>query len=479
MKLLENASISVKENDFRRGPFLAVLMAGVFVAILNQTLLATALPHIMEDLEINANTAQWLTTVFMLVNGVMIPITAFLIGKFSTRQLFLTAIGLFALGTIICAVAPGFNLLMLGRIIQASGAGIMMPLTQTILFLVFPVEKRGQAMGLFGLVISFAPALGPTLSGWVVGQYPWRALFYIVIPIAIIDLVLAYFVLRNVTKQTFPALDILSVVLSTLGFGGILYGFSSAGNMGWGSAPVLISIAVGIVSLLIFIHRQSILKEPLLEFKVFSYGIFTLSTILSVIVFISMIGSATILPIYMQNMHGFSALESGLMLLPGALVMGFMNPITGKIFDAVGGKWLAIVGLSIVTVSTFQFTVLTTATSFTYLTVMHAIRMFGVSMVMMPVTTAGLNQLPERLVPHGTAMSNTMRQVSGSIGTALLVTIMTGTALDPEQYGAEGLVRGVNISFIVVGVLSGIGIFLAFFLGKKPSQKNRKEIKKE
>lgn len=465
---------SVTDKNFRKGPFLAVLMAGVFVAILNQTLLATALPHIMDDLDINANVAQWLTTVFMLVNGVMIPITAFLIGKFSTRRLFLTAIGLFAAGTIICAVAPGFPLLMVGRIVQASGAGIMMPLTQTILFIVFPVEKRGQAMGLFGLVISFAPALGPTLSGWIVEQYPWRALFYIVIPIALADFVLAYFLLRNVTKQTFPTLDLPSVIFSTFGFGGILYGFSSAGNSGWGSWPVILSIAVGIVSLIVFIRRQSRLKEPLLEFGVFSYGIFTLSTILSVIVFISMIGSATILPIYMQNMHGFTAFESGLMLLPGAIIMGAMNPVAGKIFDAAGGKWLAVIGLLIVTVSTFQFSVLTTTTSFAYLAVMHAIRMFGVSLVMMPVTTAGLNQLPERLIPHGTAMSNTMRQVSGSIGTALLVTIMTGTALDPQQYGAEGLVRGVNISFVVVGVLSGIGVCLAFFLKKAEPAKSRK-----
>jgi EmrB/QacA subfamily drug resistance transporter len=471
---VRDAQQAMTDKNFRKGPFLAVLMAGVFVAILNQTLLATALPHIMRDLDINANVAQWLTTVFMLVNGIMIPVTAFLIGKFSTRRLFLTAISLFAAGTIICAFAPGFSLLMVGRIIQASGAGIMMPLTQTILFIVFPVEKRGQAMGLFGLVISFAPALGPTLSGWVVEQYPWRTLFYIVIPIAVIDLILAYFLLRNVTKQTFPALDIPSVLLSTFGFGGILYGFSSAGTAGWGSLPVTASIAVGTVSLMAFIRRQFRLKEPLLEFKVFSYGIFTLSTLLSIIVFISMIGSATILPIYMQNMHGFTAFESGLMLLPGAVVMGAMNPVTGKIFDAVGGKWLAVVGLIIVTVSTFQFAVLTTATSFTYLAVMHAIRMFGVSMVMMPVTTAGLNQLPERLIPHGTAMSNTMRQVSGSIGTALLVTIMTGTALNPQQYGAEGLVRGVNISFVVVGVLSGIGIILAFFLKKEEAPKKRK-----
>ena len=183
-------------GSFNKVPLLIVLLSGAFAAILNQTLLATALPHIMVDLDLEASTAQWLTSIFMLVNGVMIPITAFLIGKFTTRTLFLTAMGLFAVGTAICAVAPNFPLLMVGRIIQASGAGIIIPLMQTILFLIFPVEKRGTAMGMFGLVISFAPAIGPTLSGWLVEQYPWRSLFYVILPIVIIDFFIAYLICK-------------------------------------------------------------------------------------------------------------------------------------------------------------------------------------------------------------------------------------------------------------------------------------------
>jgi EmrB/QacA subfamily drug resistance transporter len=452
--------------EIKIAPLVAVLISGAFAAILNQTLLATALPHIMADLSITANTAQWLTTIFMLVNGVMIPITAFLIGRFTTRSLFLTAMALFATGTLICAVAPNFSLLMVGRIVQASGAGIIMPLMQTVFFVIFPVEKRGSAMGLFGLVIAFAPAIGPTLSGWLVDQYPWRVLFYIVLPIAIIDFIVAYFILKNVTERTFPKLDILSIILSTFGFGGLLYGFSTAGTHGWGSAEVIIPILIGVASLFIFIMRQLKLEQPILEFRVFKYGIFTLSTVLGMMVFIAMIGGATILPIYMQNMHHFTAFESGLMLLPGALIMGIMSPISGKIFDKVGAKWLAIIGLTIVTVSTFFFTNLSSDTSFTFMAIVNAIRMFGVALVMMPTTTAGINQLPSRLIPHGTAMNNTMRQVSGSIGTALLVTVMTNNVRDPQTYGMEGIIHGVNVSFIVAGVVSGVGIILAFFLRK-------------
>lgn len=456
--------------DIKIAPLMAVLISGAFIAILNQTLLVTALPHIMNDLHLTENTAQWLTTIFMLVNGIMIPITAFLMETFTTRKLFLTAMGLFIAGTMICAFAPSFFILMVGRVLQASGAGIMMPLMQTIFFIIFPIEKRGQAMGLFGLVIAFAPAIGPTLSGYIVDQFPWRALFFIILPIAVIDLLFAYLLLRNVTKQTFPKLDILSIILSTLGFGGILYGFSSAGNYGWGSSQVVLTILVGVTSLITFILRQFRLKQPILQFKVFKYPAFTISTVLGMVVFITMIGGATILPIYMQNMHHYTAFQSGLMLLPGAIVMGIMNPISGRIFDKFGAKWLAVIGLILVTISTFMFTNLTATTSFSFLAVVNAVRMLGVSMVMMPVTTAGLNQLPIRLIPHGSAMNNTMRQVSASIGTALLVTIMTSSALDPAKYGTEGMIHGVNIAFMVAGSLAAVGIILAFFLKKPESE---------
>ncbi|MGB7998704.1 MAG: DHA2 family efflux MFS transporter permease subunit [Anaerobacillus sp.] len=472
----ENNQTAGGIGSINKVPLLIVLLSGAFAAILNQTLLATALPHIMVDLNLEASTAQWLTSIFMLVNGVMIPITAFLIGKFTTRTLFLTAMGLFAVGTLICSIAPNFPILMVGRIVQASGAGIIIPLMQTILFLIFPVEKRGQAMGMFGLVISFAPAIGPTLSGWLVEQYPWRSLFYVILPIVIIDFIIAYFILKNITEKTNPKLDIFSIVLSSLGFGGLLYGFSSAGTNGWDSAQVIVAMLIGGISLVWFILRQLKLSQPILQFRVFQYKLFTLTTVLGMVVFIAMIGAATVLPLLMQNMLGFTAFESGLMLLPGALVMGFMNPITGRIFDKFGAKWLAIVGLVIVTATTFMFTNLTAQTTFTYLAIVNAVRMFGVAMVMMPVTTAGLNQLPAHLIPHGTAMNNTMRQVSGAVGTALLVTVMSQAA-EPAR-GVEGLVHGVNVSFIVAGITGIIGLILAFFIRKpKPVEEDVQERK--
>ncbi|WP_047982824.1 DHA2 family efflux MFS transporter permease subunit [Ornithinibacillus californiensis] len=459
--MVHHQEVQTGEN-VRKVPLLIVLLTGAFVAILNQTLLVTALPVIKADLNIDDNTVQWLQSIFLLVNGIMIPITAFLIARFSTRGLFLFAMGSFAVGTMVCAIAPEFYTLLIGRVLQAAGAGIMMPLMQTIMFLIFPIEKRGAAMGLFGLIISFAPAIGPTLSGYLVEHYPWRSLFYVVLPIAVIDIIVAYFVLVNVTKQTFPKVDILSIVLSTLGFGGLLYGFSVAGSKGWTSGEVIITMIVGGIILTWFILRQLKLKTPILEFRIFKDKLFTLTTALGMTVFLAMIGGAVILPLLMQDMLGFSPVESGLALLPGAIIMGLMNPVTGRLFDKFGAKWLSLVGLILITFTTFMLSILTTETTFTYIATVHGFRMLGIAMVMMPVTTAGLNQLSNEMLPHGTAMNNTLRQMAGAIGTALLVTIMTSTAI-PEE-GLSGAIHGVNMAFAVAGITAAIGLVITLFI---------------
>ena len=458
-----------QEHDARKKPVnrnvvLAVLVSGAFVVILNQTLMNTALPALMDDFGITANSAQWVTTIFMLVNGIMIPVTAFLIQRFTTRSLFFAAMGLFSLGTLLAILSPTYPVLLAGRFIQAAGGGIIMPLMQTILFAIFPRDKRGQAMGTFGLVISFAPAIGPSMSGWVVEHFPWQTLFMIMLPIAIIDMIIAYFILNNVTEPTYPKLDILSIVLSTLAFGGMLFGFGNAGNAGWISYTVIVPLVVGFISLGFFIWRQLTLDEPMLELRILKNPMFTLNTVLGMAVFITMIGGMIILPLYMQNMVDFTATQSGLMLLPGAILMGLMSPVTGRVFDRFGAKWLAVMGFTLLTGTSVLFAMLTTETSFAYLATVNAVRMLGIAMVIMPVTTAALNQLPQRMIPHGAALNNTMRQVAASVGTAVLVTVMTGTALDPETHGAEGLIHGVNVAFMVSTAIAFVALIGAFFI---------------
>ena len=302
-----------RNKPANRNLVLIALVSGAFVVILNQTLMNTALPALMDDFGITANSAQWVTTIFMLVNGIMIPVTAFLIQRFTARSLFFTAMGLFSIGTLLAILAPTFLVLIMGRFIQAAGGGIIMPLMQTILFAIFPIDKRGQAMGTFGLVISFAPAIGPSMSGWIVEHFPWQTLFMIMLPTAIIDMIVVYFILDNVTEPTYPRLDVLSIVLSTFAFGGLLFGFGNAGNTGWLSMPVVIPLGVGTVSLGFFIWRQLTLEEPMLELRILKNRMFTLNTLLGMAVFIAMIGGMSILPVYMQTMAGFTATEAGLM----------------------------------------------------------------------------------------------------------------------------------------------------------------------
>lgn len=448
-----------------------VLLIGSFLALLNQTLLVTALPHIMKDLNIDANKAQWLTTVFLLTNGIMIPITAFLIEKFSTRRLYLTSLGLFAGGTLLAALSPNFSVLITGRVIQAAGAGIMMPLMQTVILVLFPVTKRGAAMGMVGLVFSFAPAIGPTLGGWIVDHYTWRFLFYLVSPISILTIIFTYFSLKNVLEVTNPRVDILSILLSSFGFGGLLYGCSLAGSAGWGSMTVIISVIVGAIALAAFIRRQLAMEKPLLEFRVFAHPLFTLATILSMITFIAMIGTETILPMYIQNVRGDSALSSGLLLLPGAIMLGLMSPVSGMIYDKIGAKNLSIIGFSLLTLGTIPFFLLTPSTSLIFLTIIYALRMIGLSMTMMPLMTASLNILPQRLLAHGTAMGNTMRQISGSIGTALLITIMSGAAASSSaQIQALALLGGINRAFLSSFIISALGVILSFFINEQRSK---------
>lgn len=478
-------------NNIKRGPIIAALLIGAFVAFLNQTLLNVALPSIMNDLGIGPSRGQWLTTGYMLVNGVLIPVTAFLISRFTTRQLFISAMSLFSIGTLICGLSPNFLVLMVGRIVQASGAGIIMPLMTVVFLTIFPVEKRGSAMGIMGISMILAPAIGPTLSGWVVEHYDWRILFYIILPASVISTLIGVFFLTNVTKVTKPKFDMNSVVLSTIGFGGLLYGFSDAGTDGWGSTTVIFFLALGTLSLILFVWRQMTSKSPMLEFRIFKYNMYTLTTIINMLITMSMFAGMILLPIFLQNIRHFTPMESGLLMLPGAILMGIMSPITGAIFDKVGARWLSVIGLAITVVTTYQFSLLADTTTYTHLILVYSLRMFGMSMLMMPIQTAGLNQLPQRLNTHGIAMSNTLRTIAGSIGTAILVTVMTTQAnrhgielataagvspTDKAAMGpivAEATIYGINYAFVIATGLTVVALVLAFFIRKtKPAQEN-------
>ena len=455
-----------------------VLLIGAFCTILNQTILSTAFPALMKAFDISTSTVQWLTTGFLMVNGIMIPISAYLSSRFNTKRLFIIAMTVFEIGTILSWLAPSFAALLTGRLIQAVGVGINMPLMQNIMLTIYPPEKRGAAMGINGLVIGLAPAIGPTLSGWVIDNYSWRWLFGMIVPIAALVIIASFVLVKNVIPNRRPKLDWLSVIISTLGFGSMLYGFSSVGDKGWTDPVVLATIVIGAILVVFLVLRQNKLDEPFLEFKVFKSGEFTLATILSSIVMMAMVGVELVIPLYLQIIHGMSAFHSGLTLLFGALFMGIMSPITGNLFDRHGAKRLAVTGMFILTVGTLPFAFITRDTPTIYIVFLYAVRMFGISMVMMPVTTAGMNSLPFNLISHGTAVNNTLRQVATSVGTAIMISVLTnvtknnqpGHALlkaSPLQYKSQmfdATLMGYHAAFWFAIIFSILGLILTFFV---------------
>jgi len=468
----------IDNSSIKKGTILFIMILGVSLAALNQTIMIVAIPELMIDLDVSASIAQWLTTGYMLVNGVMIPVTAFLMQRFTTRELFQSSMLLFLVGTIISAIAANFPVLLTGRLIQAAGAGIMIPLLMNVVFALFPANKRGGVMGTISLPIIFAPAFGPTLAGYILVNYPWKIMFYGMLPLVVVVIVLGYYCLKNVSERVDVKLDMVSVILSTIGFGAMLYGFSRAGTEGWLNIEVLISLIVGMLGLLLFTRRQLTSERPFLDLRAFRNHMFSLTTIINIAITIVMFADMMLLPLYLQNARDFSAMETGLLLLPGTLLMGFLMPITGKLFDRYGAKWLCIIGIIIIIATTLSFVNLTSSTSYIFLMLLSTGRRIGMALIITPIQTAGLNQLPSKLYAHGIAISNTIRQVAGAVGTSLLVTIMVNRttahlseAIAEDKVDTvtqnlmiEASIQGTNDAYFVVLVFALLALLLSFFI---------------
>jgi DHA2 family lincomycin resistance protein-like MFS transporter len=481
---------------------IGTLLVAAFIVILNETIMNVAVPRLMEELQITASVAQWLSTGFMLTMAVIIPTTGFLIQKFTTRTLFVAAMTMFCIGTFVSGVAPGFEVLLVGRVLQACGTGLMMPLLMTVILTLIPPHRRGAAMGTVVIVIAVAPAIGPTISGFVVNSYSWRFLFFLVLPIALGALAYGYKNLVNVGEPSNPKLDIPSVPISALGFGGIVYGFSAASGGhgdggtadGWSNPVVIASLSLGLISLVAFVLRQLKLESPLLDLRAFGYRMYALSVIIIGTLSMAMFSTFLLLPIYLQQVHNFSSLKTGLLMLPGGVLMGVSSPITGRLYDRYGPKLLTITGTIFLLVVLWQFTTVTETTPWVKLVLMHCAMMLSISCVMTPVNTTGLNQLPRHLHSHGTAISSTTQQVAGAIGTALLVTIMSngiqnflhGAGIDAKEAlltTNASIVRdatnhGIQSAYGVAAFLAVIPFVLVFFLKRShaPDESEQEHI---
>ncbi|WP_290033165.1 MDR family MFS transporter [Ligilactobacillus cholophilus] len=472
--------LDMNGKPYNRGLLMVTIIIGLFGTFLAGTMLATAYPTLMNEFNIKASTVQWLSTGFMLVTGIMIPITAWMMNRFSSKLLYIIGMGLFFIGNAICFLASDFAMLLIGRIVSALGGGILTPLGQSIAMSIYPPEKRGTIMGMVGLAIGVAPAVGPTLSGWIIDSLNWRMIFGITLPFIGLDLLLSFFYMKKVLPTKKLKLDVLSAILSIIGFGSLLYGTSEAGNYGWTSPLVIWSIIIGLIFIFLFGWRQIKLETPFLDIRLLKNWHFSLASLLGSIARIALVGVELVLPLYIQIVRGESAFHSGLMLLPGALLMGLMSPIAGMLFDRLGARTLSIAGLTLLTLGTLNFTTLTTSTPIIEIIVLYAVRVMGITLVLMPSTTAGLNALPLNKMNDGTAINNTLRQTLGAIGTAIFTTVYSNIQnaqmpskhllhVAPLQYKHEAIIAALNgyhAAFFTAVIFGVIGLILAFSLKK-------------
>lgn len=468
---------------YNRTMLVAVVILSAFVTMLNQTILSVAQPSIIDAFKVDLSTVQWLSTGYSLIGGILIPISAWMADRFNTKWLVTSSLGVFLIGSIVAAFSGNFTALLVGRLLQAVGGGVLSGLTMTILFSVYPKENRGTPTTLLGLVFGIAPAIGPTLGGYLVDNLGWHAIFGIVAPVVAIAFVLGLFFMADVVPHKATKLDFWSVVFSTVGFGGVLYGASMVSDYGWTNVHTLLPIVGGFVVIGLFIWRQLVVDDPMLNLKVFTSGNFTVAAIISAITQISMVAVEFVLPVYLQNARDLTALQSGLTLLPGAVVMFLLAPISGQLVQKNKGKQIVVFGIIVMALSTLLLSRLTLTTPIWELVAVYALRNVGLAFAMMPAGTLGMQGLTPDLISHGSAANNVVRQVGAAIGTAVLVSVMQSKATaaspsasllktDPAAYGHGmhlALVSGAQASLIIATIIGVVGVVFALAL-KQPKK---------
>ncbi|MFD5215647.1 MDR family MFS transporter [Microbacterium sp. NPDC058345] len=449
-----------------------VLLTAAFVAILNETTMGMAIPHLITDLGITPIAAQWVTSAFMLTMAVVIPTTGFLLRRFTTRQMFLGALTLFSAGTVVAAVATGFPMLLVARIVQASGTAIMMPLLMTTLMNVVPPASRGRMMGRVSVVMSLAPAIGPTMSGFLLDTFGWRSIFVVVLPIALVAMFIGWRWLTNVGETTRAPIDVLSVILSAFGFGGLVFGLSQIGGLGKGQswAPLAIALAVGVVGLVVFLWRQVALQkkdDALLDLRIFKSKGFSLSMTQMFLLSLAFFGSITVIPLFLQDALLLPTMNAGLVVLPGALAMGLLGPVIGRIYDKHGTRVLLIPGSILAAAMLWMYTTLTVGTSVWLVLVMQTLLSIGLALSFTPLFTASLASLTPRFYSYGSAMIGTIQQVAGAAGIAVMMAAFTAVAAAGGGTEEPTAVAAATRTAVAIGaVIATITIAGAFVIRK-------------
>lgn len=454
---------------------ISVLVVSALIMILNETVPTVALPNLMADFSITAATAQWLTTGFMLTMAVVIPTTGWMLQRFTTKGLFTAALLLFVIGTAMAAFAPTFAVVLLGRIVQAGGTAIILPLLMTTTLTYVPPAHRGTIMGLNSVVISVAPAIGPTISGVIVNALNWHWVFGLMLPVGVVVLVLGLVLIRTTGETRRVPLDFFSVLLSVVAFGGIVYGLGSISALFQGSWVPVLALAIGAVALVLFTVRQVRLQRTtdaaLLDLRPFGVHNFRVSVIIVMIAMATMLGTVMVLPIFLQTGMGINVLTVGLIMLPGGLIQGVLSPVIGRVYDKVGPRPVVIPGAILLAGGQWLLATVNENSTVATIIVLHVIFCIGMAMLMTPLMTVALGALPQKLYGHGSAIMNTLQQLSGAAGTAVLVAAMTLGAVAASSGGAsEALaqVAGAQTAFVVGGVLGLVAVVCAPFVKKLP-----------
>ena len=443
---------------------LAILTAITFLGNFTQLQLASALPTIVHEFGISLTTGQWLTSVFQLVMGVMVPLTGFLTKRFSTREIVITSMTIFTLGSLLSWQSQTFALVLLGRILEAVGTGTMWPVLQITVFSIYPLSKRGMAMGTVGLAMSVAPAIGPTLGGWQTDANGWRSIFLTLSICGAVALILSICGLRNFgERDTSVKADLFSVALSIFGFGGLMFGFTNIENYPITSLMTWPFLIVGLGGIVWFVLRQLHHTSPLLNLRVLKIRNFTVGTIIASMSFFAFSSVTVILPMYIQTDRGYSATMSGLVMLPGAIGTAIAQFLGGRLLDRWGARPVALTGCSVLCLGTVALSMVGSGTWIGLVSICQFVRQIGMGFTLMPLTTWSLNNLAPKDVSAGSAVTNTARQIAGAVGAPILVIVMD--SITTLRHSALGGGSSTQIASNIFGIQWALRISALICLG--------------
>ncbi|WP_092473118.1 DHA2 family efflux MFS transporter permease subunit [Desulfotruncus arcticus] len=435
-----------------------ILIAGGFMAILDSSIVNVALPKLMSIFGVGAESIQWVMTAYLLVSGVVIPVTGYLGDRFGYKRLYIASMIAFTIGSALCAMAWSNNSLVAFRVLQAIGGGMMIPVSMAIIFRIVPRDKLGMALGVWGITAMLAPAIGPTAGGYLVDNFSWHTIFTINIPIGVIVSILARLILEETPIVADLKFDLPGFIFSGLGCFFLLLALSEGQDKGWTSQYIVTLFVSSFFLLLLFVIWEMQTPQPMLDVKLFRNPVFAASTVATSILTIGLFSAIFLIPIYAQNLMGLTPMQTGLLLMPMAAMSGIMMPISGKLFDKIGAFPLCVVGMIILIITTYEMRVVNIDTSLEWLKLMLIIRAAGIGLMMMPITTSGMNSIPPFLSGRASAMNNLFRQISASLGIAFLTWVM----LQRQTYHMQIMSDVIGINHPVApGLLHGVGVQLA------------------